>query len=52
MSADGEVCAINLGPALMREAGIDELFPAVLSLAVFTVIAMTLAALRFTKRLD
>ncbi len=37
---------------MLREAGIHELLPAVLSLAVFTVIAMTLAALRFTKRLD
>ena len=37
---------------MLREAGIGELLPAVLSLTVFTVLAMTLAASRFTKRLD
>ncbi len=37
---------------MLREAGILELYPAVASLGVFTVVAMTLAATRFTKRLD
>ena len=37
---------------MLREASITELIPAVASLAVFTVVAMTLAAARFSKRLD
>jgi ABC-2 type transport system permease protein len=37
---------------MLREARLGELLPAILSLSVFTVIAMTLAASRFTKRLD
>ena len=37
---------------MLREASIVELYPAVISLATFTVAAMTLAALRFTKSLD
>jgi ABC-2 type transport system permease protein len=37
---------------MLREAGIEELLPAILSLAVFTVVAMLLAASRFTKSLD
>ncbi len=37
---------------MLREAGIDELYRSVLALAVFTAVAMTLAASRFTKKLD
>ncbi len=37
---------------MLREAGIGELLPEVLALAVFTVFAMTAAALRFRKQLD
>lgn len=37
---------------MLREASIGELMPAVVSLAVFTTVAMTLAAARFSKRLD
>ncbi|MEO1245156.1 MAG: ABC transporter permease [Pseudomonadota bacterium] len=37
---------------MLREASIAELYPAVIALAVFTTVAMTLAASRFSKRLD
>ena len=37
---------------MLRDAALMELYPELLALGVFTVIAMTLAALRFTKRLD
>ena len=37
---------------MLREAGIGELLPEVIHLAVFTGVAMTAAAARFTKRLD
>ncbi len=37
---------------MLREATIGELLPEVIALAVFTVLAMTSAALRFRKRLD
>lgn len=37
---------------MLRDAAISELLPEVLALAVFATVAMTLAALRFRKRLD
>ncbi len=37
---------------MLRDAGIGELWPEALHLAVFTAVAMTAAAARFTKRLD
>ena len=37
---------------MLREAGIDDLMPEILFLCGFTLVAMTAAALRFTKRLD
>jgi ABC-2 type transport system permease protein len=37
---------------MLREAGIGELYPELIALGLFTVVAMTAAALRFTKRLD
>ena len=37
---------------MLREAGLMELYPELIALGVFTLVAMTLAALRFTKRLD
>jgi len=37
---------------MLREASIVELYPAVIALAAFAAIAMTLAASRFSKRLD
>ncbi len=37
---------------MLREASIAELYPAVISLSIFTFVAMTLAALRFNKSLD
>ena len=37
---------------MLREASLGELSVELLSLAVFTAVAMTAAALRFTKKLD
>ena len=37
---------------MLREAAITELLPEVVHLVVFTAVAMTAAAMRFTKRLD
>ncbi len=37
---------------MLRDAGIGELYPELVALGIFTVIAMTAAAARFTKRLD
>jgi len=37
---------------MLREAALIELYPELIALGIFTLIAMTLAALRFTKRLD
>ncbi len=37
---------------MLREAGLGELYPELVALGIFTVVAMTAAALRFTKRLD
>ena len=37
---------------MLREAALLELYPELIALGVFTLVAMTLAALRFTKRLD
>ena len=37
---------------MLREAGLAELSPELLPLAIFTLVAMTAAALRFSKRLD
>jgi ABC-2 type transport system permease protein len=37
---------------MLRDAALIELYPELVALAIFTVVAMTLAALRFTKRLD
>jgi hypothetical protein len=37
---------------MLREAGIGDLLSEILFLCGFTLIAMTAAALRFTKRLD
>ena len=37
---------------MLRDAALIELYPELIALGVFTVVAMTLAALRFTKRLD
>jgi ABC-2 type transport system permease protein len=37
---------------MLREASILELINEVYALAIFAVVAMTLAALRFSKRLD
>jgi ABC-2 type transport system permease protein len=37
---------------MLRDAALLELYPELIALGIFTVVAMTLAALRFTKRLD
>ena len=37
---------------MLREAPLGELYPELVALGIFTVIAMTAAAMRFTKRLD
>jgi ABC-2 type transport system permease protein len=37
---------------MLRDAALVELYPELIALGVFTVVAMTLAGLRFTKRLD
>ena len=37
---------------MLREAGLGDLLPDVAHLIVFTLVAMTAAAARFTKRLD
>ena len=37
---------------MLRDAGLIELYSELIALGIFTVVAMTLAALRFTKRLD
>jgi ABC-2 type transport system permease protein len=37
---------------MLRDAALVELYPELIALGIFTVVAMTLAALRFTKRLD
>jgi hypothetical protein len=37
---------------MLREAGLIELYPELIALGLFTLVAMTGAALRFTKRLD
>ena len=37
---------------MLRDAGLMELYPELIALGIFTVVAMTGAALRFTKRLD
>ena len=37
---------------MLRDAALAEMFPELIALGVFTMIAMTAAALRFTKRLD
>jgi len=37
---------------MLRDAALAELYPELIALGIFTVIAMTMAALRFTKRLD
>jgi ABC-2 type transport system permease protein len=37
---------------MLRDAGIADLYPEVVFLVAFTFVAMTAAALRFTKRLD
>ena len=37
---------------MLREAGLMELYPELIALGIFTMVAMTAAALRFTKRLD
>jgi ABC-2 type transport system permease protein len=37
---------------MLREAALTELYPELIALGIFTLVAMTLAALRFTKRLD
>ncbi len=37
---------------MLRDAALIELYPELVALGIFTTVAMTLAALRFTKRLD
>jgi ABC-2 type transport system permease protein len=37
---------------MLREAALMELYPELIALGIFTLVAMTAAALRFTKRLD
>ena len=37
---------------MLRDAALLELYPELIALGIFTVVAMTIAALRFTKRLD
>ena len=37
---------------MLRDAALMDLYPELLALGVFTLVAMTVAALRFTKRLD
>jgi ABC-2 type transport system permease protein len=37
---------------MLRDAALTELYPELVALGIFTLIAMTVAALRFTKRLD
>jgi len=37
---------------MLRDAALLGLHPELIALGVFTVVAMTIAALRFTKRLD
>ena len=37
---------------MLRDAALLELYPELIALAVFTIVALTAAALRFTKRLD
>ena len=37
---------------MLRDAALLDLYPELIALGIFTVVAMTLAALRFTKRLD
>jgi hypothetical protein len=37
---------------MLRDAGLGEMLPDMLYLVGFTLLAMTLAASRFTKRLD
>ena len=37
---------------MLRDAALIELYPELIALGIFTIVAMTLAALRFTKRLD
>ena len=37
---------------MLRDAAILELYPELIALGIFTLVAMTVAALRFTKRLD
>jgi ABC-2 type transport system permease protein len=37
---------------MLRDAALMELYPELIALGIFTVVAMTLAGLRFTKRLD
>jgi ABC-2 type transport system permease protein len=37
---------------MLREAGLMELYPELVALGLFTLVAMTAAAVRFTKRLD
>ena len=37
---------------MLRDAGLGEMLPELLALGIFTIIAMTAAVLRFTKRLD
>jgi ABC-2 type transport system permease protein len=37
---------------MLRDAALIELYPELVALGIFTLVAMTLAALRFTKRLD
>ena len=37
---------------MLRDAPLGELYPELLALGVFTLVAMTAAAMRFTKRLD
>ena len=37
---------------MLRDAGLWELMPELVALGIFTLVAMTAAVLRFTKRLD
>lgn len=37
---------------MLRDAALMDLYPELIALGIFTLVAMTLAALRFTKRLD
>jgi ABC-2 type transport system permease protein len=37
---------------MLRDAALMDLYPELIALGIFTIVAMTAAALRFTKRLD